>query len=77
MGLDTWTGRVLEGAHVNDVMAVVANLASEVVELQTRLAQLEAGGATLDDDALQAQIDGTIARVFTPLLPPGAGGGAS
>lgn len=67
MALDTWTGSVLGDEHVNEVMAVVANLVSEVVDLQRRVAMLEADAATLDEDRLQTQIDETIARVFSPM----------
>lgn len=69
MTLETWTGRVLEDQHVNEVMAVVANLVSEMVDLQRRVAAIEAGASRLDEEQLQAQIDETIARVFAPMRP--------
>lgn len=46
------------------VMSVVANLATEVIELQERVVAIEGSG---DSAALQERIDAFIARVYSPL----------
>lgn len=72
MTLDTWTGQVLQGEDTNQVLAVVANLASEVADLKTRVSALEQQGEGADGQvaALQEEIDTLVARVFSPLQAP-------
>lgn len=62
--MDLQTSDFLSGRDTDAVLAVVANLAAEVVDLQHRVARLEGGD---DPAAAQQRVDDLVARVFSPL----------
>lgn len=71
MKLDPTGGDFLEPGRIDAVLAVVANLAAEVVELRERVVSLEAriseGAGDSPDSAMQERINAFIARVYAPM----------
>lgn len=65
--------RIDDFLGVNDVeavMALVLNLATEVIELRERVRALEDGRVGADLDGLQERADEFVARVGLPLGSP-------
>lgn len=65
--MELQTKEFLTDRDIDALLAVVANLTAEVVDLQQRIARLEGDDTASEAAATQNRVDGLVNRVFSPL----------